>query len=73
MAESTVLRMVNKKRKGLAAYAESDAHKRRKLMDTEKTLSVVSWWRGYANETSEKLPDMDMLMTPHRQIRDIHE
>eukprot|EP00965_Chrysotila_dentata_P170568 5630821-Pleurochrysis_carterae.AAC.1 len=41
LGESTVLRMINKKRQGLPAYPVSDAHELRKLKDTDKTLSIV--------------------------------
>lgn len=33
-----------------------------------KTIYVVAWWRRYAEETAERLPDQPYLMTPCRPM-----
>eukprot|EP00965_Chrysotila_dentata_P186410 6155323-Pleurochrysis_carterae.AAC.1 len=40
---------------------------------SNKSAHIITWWQKYADETSKKLPDMDVLMTPHRFINFIHE
>eukprot|EP00965_Chrysotila_dentata_P077959 2571118-Pleurochrysis_carterae.AAC.1 len=37
-----------------------------------KALHAIAWWRGYAAQTSEKLPDVDMQLTPFRYLKDIY-
>ena len=32
------------------------------------TLVVIAWWVKYAEETAERLPDSNKLMTPCRQL-----
>ena len=31
-----------------------------------KSLHAIAWWISYANETAERLPDQDFLLTPPR-------
>jgi len=33
-----------------------------------RTLVVIAWWVKYAEETAERLPDSNKLMTPCRQL-----
>eukprot|EP00965_Chrysotila_dentata_P139792 4621470-Pleurochrysis_carterae.AAC.1 len=40
---------------------------------TGKSLHAISWWLSYAEQTSEKLPDIDMQLTPFRYVRDIYD
>eukprot|EP00965_Chrysotila_dentata_P254658 6211951-Pleurochrysis_carterae.AAC.2 len=38
-----------------------------------KALHCIAWWRAYAAQTSEKLPDVAMQLTPFRYMKDIYE
>ena len=37
-------------------------------MPKAKTVYAIAWWRKYAEETAERLPDQDYLMTPCRAM-----
>eukprot|EP00965_Chrysotila_dentata_P220942 6192096-Pleurochrysis_carterae.AAC.1 len=42
-------------------------------LSTTKSLEAIAWWTSYAEQTSEKLPDVELMLTPHRYLRDIYE
>ena len=38
------------------------------IEDSRKRLFLIAWWKAYASETAERLPDVKGLMTPCRQL-----
>lgn len=53
-----------------APCGEADAPRERssKLGYSDKALDAIAWVLQYANNTSEKLPDSDILLTPNRYM-----
>eukprot|EP00965_Chrysotila_dentata_P261407 6214242-Pleurochrysis_carterae.AAC.2 len=54
----------------------NDARARAKVapqLSSTKSLLAISWLIAYAKQTSEKLPDVAIQLTPHRYLRDIYE
>eukprot|EP00965_Chrysotila_dentata_P137287 4541107-Pleurochrysis_carterae.AAC.2 len=82
VSPSTLNRMIERKAAGLPAYEPkgfstpaADAGEVAQSLDrvADKALSVIMWWLAYADMASEKLPDTDKLMTPHRYMCDIYD
>lgn len=77
-SKPTLDRMIARKAAGLPAYdprdssTEDDGVAERVAQVKDKTLSIIGWWLAYADMASEKLPDADKLMTPHRYLCDIY-
>eukprot|EP00965_Chrysotila_dentata_P141807 4687259-Pleurochrysis_carterae.AAC.1 len=51
----------------------SKAAVRSGALSSSKLLEAIAWWKSHAEQMSEKLPDVDLMLTPHRFLRDIYE
>lgn len=76
MGIATLTRIICKTRNGKPIYGDKSQMKvdaRKSIVPSAKSAHAIAWWLTYAEETSEKLPDIDRLLTPHRYLRDIYD
>eukprot|EP00965_Chrysotila_dentata_P231122 6198166-Pleurochrysis_carterae.AAC.1 len=67
-------RIQEKRVLGLSPSEQRNAARDKKPdLRSVKSLNVIAWWTAYAEQTSEKLPDVDQQLTPHRYLADIHD
>lgn len=70
LSKSTLRRL---ERRVIAGIGPHGAGAPTERTTTEKRLQVIAWWLGYANATSERLPDVPHLYTPCRLKTEIYE
>eukprot|EP00965_Chrysotila_dentata_P126798 4193741-Pleurochrysis_carterae.AAC.2 len=69
---ATLKRHVKEKRLGKDLYQSAEGEDAPTSVGSLKALHAIAWWRGYAEKTSEKLPDVNMQLTPFRYLKDIY-
>eukprot|EP00965_Chrysotila_dentata_P243386 6205385-Pleurochrysis_carterae.AAC.1 len=69
---ATLKRRVKEKRLGKDLYQSAEGEDAPTSVGSLKALHAIAWWRGYAEQTSEKLPDVNMQLTPFRYLKDIY-
>ena len=65
---ATLKRLELKKRLSISYYKEWTCER-----VPMKELHIIAWWLDYAEQTAERLPDQEFLITPCRQKSDLHE
>eukprot|EP00965_Chrysotila_dentata_P053694 1781104-Pleurochrysis_carterae.AAC.2 len=70
---ASLKRRIQEKRVGADLYASAEKEDTPSSLGSSKALHAVAWWLGYAPQTSEKLPDVRMQLTPFQDLKDIYE
>eukprot|EP00965_Chrysotila_dentata_P157613 5206896-Pleurochrysis_carterae.AAC.1 len=73
MSLATLKRRVLEKRLGPELSKKQEGEESPTSLCSSKALHCIAWWRAYAEQTSEKLPDVALQLTPFRYLKDIYE